>query len=167
MGQIYAFSDFFSFAVDLPSESTYKNDFGAYGAFTFASIFNMFGIGKDFPPGMYEESLGYNDIFETNIFTFFRGLIYDFGVFGSLIFMFIFGIFSNIVMWNILIRRHVFLSIPILISIIVFILMGYIFSVFVARYVFLVACVAWVTLIMDEYIYSGRYAILVDEKKSS
>lgn len=167
MGQIYAFSDFFSFAVDLPSESTYKNDFGAYGAFTFASIFNMFGIGKDFPPGMYEESLGYNDIFETNIFTFFRGLIYDFGVFGSLIFMFIFGIFSNIVMWNILIRRHVFLSISILVSIIVFILMGYIFSVFVARYVFLVACATWVILMMDEYIYSGRHAILSDEKKSS
>ena len=164
MGQIYAFSDFFSFAIDAYSQSTYKNDFGAFGAFTFASIFDMLGIGKVFPPGMYDESAWYGDVFETNIFTFFRGLIYDFGIFGSLIFMFVFGVISNIVMWRILSRNHANLAIAILVAICVFIFMGYLFSVFVARYVLFVACVAWIILDINNYINSSRPTILIDEK---
>ncbi len=70
-------------------------------------------------------------------------------------------------MWNILIKNRIFLSIPTLIAVIVFIFIGYLFSVFVARYVFLVACVTWLILNIDAYIYSDRSAFFRDEKKSS
>ena len=154
MGQIYAFSDFYSFTVGLPSASTFKNDYFSYGAFTFASIFDMLDLGKKFPPGMYDETGWYKDVFETNIFTFFRGLIYDFGILGSLIFMFLFGIFSHAIMWQILDKKRAFFALSVLISINMFILMGYLMSVFVARYVFLVACVVWLLLSVNSYIYS-------------
>lgn len=155
MGQIYAFADFFSFTIGFPSASTFKDDFSSYGAFTFASIFDMLGIGKVFPPGMYEETGWYKEVFETNIFTFFRGLIYDFGVFGSLIFMFAFGIFSHTIMWRILNKKRAIFALAAFVSIHVFIFMGYLFSVFVARYVFLVACVIWLLLSVNAYLYSN------------
>lgn len=156
LGQIYAFADFFSFSVGFPSASTFKDDYSSFGAFTFASIFNTFGVGKEFPAGMYEESGWYQDVFETNIFTFFRGLIYDFGIFGSLIFMLVFGILSHAVMWRILYKKYANFALALFVAIHVFIFMGYLFSVFVARYVFLVSLVIWLLLVFNAYIYSNK-----------
>lgn len=150
LGQIYAFADFFSYASGFPSTSMFRNDFNSYGAYTLGSVFELFGIGKVFPPGMYEESAWYLDIFETNIFTFFRGLIYDFGFLGSLLFLFFFGIFSHAIFYRVLTKERSWLALAILISINVFILMGYLFSVFVARYVFLVIFSVWLILVLNE-----------------
>ena len=153
MGQIYAFADFFSFTIGHASASVFKDEFYSYGAYTFASIFDMMRIGKEFPPGMYEESGFYRDVFETNIFTFFRGLIYDFGIFGSLLFIFVFGFFSNAVAFRVLNNTRAWFSVAVFLSILVFIFMGYLFSVFVARYVFLAASVTWILLIINEKLY--------------
>lgn len=151
MGQVYAFADFFSYAIGYPASIVFKNDFYSYGAYTFASIFDMLGIGKEFPPGMYDESGLQKNVFETNIFTFFRGLIYDFGIIGSLIFLFIFGLFSHAVMYRVLSRPSAWFMLSAYIVILVFILMGYLFSVFVARYAFLTAAVAWCLLTFNAY----------------
>ena len=150
LGQIYAFSDFFSYATGFPSTSVFKNDFNSYGAYTLGSVFELLGIGKVFPPGMYEESAWYLDVFETNIFTFFRGLIYDFGLLGSLLFIFFFGIFSHSIFYRVLTKERSWLALAILMAIYVFILMGYLFSVFVARYVFLVVFSIWLILVLNE-----------------
>lgn len=152
-GQIYAFGDFFSYVIGHPSAVNFKNEFYSYGAFTFASIFDTLGLGKEFPPGMYDESVWSGDVFETNIFTFFRGLIYDFGIAGSLLFVFGFGVVSNAVMYRVLARPRAWASVAMLIAIVVFVLMGYLFSVFVARYVFLVTLVTWLLLAVNERLY--------------
>lgn len=164
IGQIYAFSDFFSFAIGFPSISTFKDDFYSNGAFTFASLFDMFGIGKEFPAGMYNETGWYESTFETNIFTFFRGLIYDFGVAGSLVFMLIFGIFSHAVMSQILKEERAFFALAVFISIHVFIFMGYLFSVFVARYVFLNAFMIWLLLSINSRLYSNSNTLVRNRK---
>lgn len=153
MGQIYAFADFFSFTVGQASASYFKDEFFSYGAYTFASIFDMFGYGKEFPPGMYEESGWYREVFETNVFTFFRGLIYDFGVAGSLFFIFVLGIFVHIMTLHILAKTHAWLALSTFLAVIVFIFMGYLFSVFVARYVFLIATVTWLLFNLNAYLY--------------
>ena len=137
LGQLYAFSDFFSYTIGDASNSPFKDDYYSLGAYTFASIFDMLGVGKDFPPGMYDESGSYLEIFQTNIFTFFRGLIYDFGILGSLLFMFVFGLICHFVAYKVFIRNNAWFSVAILIALLVFIFMGYLFSVFVARYMFL------------------------------
>lgn len=153
VGQIYAFADFFSFTIGNPSVTSFKDEFYSYGAYTFASIFDMLGVGKEFPPGMYEESGWYRDVFETNIFTFFRGLIYDFGVSGSLLFIFIFGVFSHAVTYRVLVKTCAWFSLATFIAVVVFIFMGYLFSVFVARYVFLIASVTWLLLNLNARLY--------------
>jgi len=153
LGQIYAFADFFSYTIGYPSASAFKDEFYSYGAYTFASIFNMLGIGKEFPSTMYEESGWYLNVFETNIFTFFRGLIYDFGVLGSLLFLFVFGVFSHAVTYRVFTRMRAWFTLATFIIVLVFILMGYIFSVFVARYVFLNAAVIWLLLSVNARLY--------------
>jgi oligosaccharide repeat unit polymerase len=151
LGQIYAFADFFSYAVGHPSLSNYKNEIYSLGAYTFTSILDIFGFGREFPPGMYEESGWYPGVFETNIFTFFRGLIYDFGVTGSLLFLFIFSIFVHGITYQLLIKSRGWFFLTAYIVIVVFILMGYLFSIFVARYAFLSAAVIWVLLSLNAY----------------
>lgn len=146
LGQIYAFSDFFSFATHAPSISSFKDDFYSYGAYTFNSIFATLGMEKDFPPGMYEESGWYPDVFETNIFTFFRGLIYDFGVVGSLIFLYLIGLISHLITYRTLMQRKPWAEATALIAITVFILMSYLFSIFVARYAIFTSVALWLLL---------------------
>ena len=146
LGQIYAFSDFFSFATHAPSVSSFKEDFYSYGAYTFNSVFATLGIGKDFPPGMYEETGWYSDVFETNVFTVFRGLIYDFGILGSLISLFLIGLISHIATYHTLVQRKPWAAVTAFIAITVFILMGYLFSVFVARYALFTSLVLWLLL---------------------
>ena len=146
VGQIYAYSEFFSYTINVPQAAIFADDYYSLGGYTFASVFDMLGIGKKFPPGMFAESSGYKTVFNTNIFTFFRGLIYDFGVLGSLIFIFIFGLFSHAITYRIFTKPRAWFSLAILISIIVFIFLGYLFSVFVARFMFLNAAVVWILL---------------------
>lgn len=146
LGQIYAFSDFFSFATHAPSISSFKDDFYSYGAYTFNSVFATFGIGKDFPPGMYEESGWYSDVFETNIFTVFRGLIYDFGIIGSLICLYLIGLISHLITYQTLAQRKPWAAATAFIAITVFILMGYLFSIFVARYALFTSVALWLLL---------------------
>lgn len=156
LGQIYAFSDFFSFATNAPSYSSFKDDFYSFGAFTLNSIFATLGMGKDFPPGMYEESGWYSDTFETNIFTFFRGLIYDFGVVGSLIFLYLFGLSSHFIAYRTLIKRKPWAAATSFIAITVFILMSYLFSVFVARYSIFTCAVLWLLLRVNSILNQTR-----------
>ena len=149
LGQVYAFADFFAYTIGSSSNSPFEDEYYSMGAYTFASIFDMLGIGKEFPPGMYNESGAHLEVFRTNIFTFFRGLIYDFGVVGSIIFIFIFGLFCHFITYYVLIRTRAWFLISIFIAILVFIFMGYLFSVFVARYMFLNAAVVWALLSLN------------------
>lgn len=137
LGQIYAFSDFFSFYIGMPAVSIFKNDFNSYGAYTFAGIFDAIGFSKEFPPGMYEESGYLNNVFETNIFTVFRGLIYDFGGLGSIVFMFLFGLLLHAAFYRLLARQKSWLASSLFVATVVFILMTYLFSPFMARYLLL------------------------------
>lgn len=161
LGQMYAFADFFSYTINHPSMNYYANEYYSWGAYTFASIFDMVGIGKDFPPGMYNESVWYRDVFETNIFTLFRGLIYDFGVFGSLIFIFLFGVFSHAVTFHVLRKTSAWFALSTFLALLVFIFMGYLFSVFVARYVFLTAAVTWLLLNLNLYLNPAQKSLNV------
>jgi oligosaccharide repeat unit polymerase len=153
VGQTYAFADFFSHAIGYPCAAFYHDGFHSYGAYTFNGIFDMLGKGKEFPPGMYEESGWYKDVFETNIFTFFRGLIYDFGVAGSLLFIFVFGTFAHAVTYRVLTKTRAWFALVVFIAIVMFIWMGYLFSVFTARYIFLNAALTWLLLNLNERLY--------------
>lgn len=60
--------------------------------------------------GYYEEYFQYPGAVQTNIYTFFRGLINDFGVAGSLSFLFISGLVLNMIYRNMLLKEYSALS---------------------------------------------------------
>lgn len=136
LGQIYAFSDFFSFYIGMDSVSKYNQDYFGFGVYTFSSIAGVFGASINFPPGLYLETGWYSDIFETNIFTIFRGVVLDFGIVGSFILFAIIGWVSNIVFSGILKAKNNILSSIAYVHIVVFIFMSYLSSVFMARYMY-------------------------------
>ncbi len=138
-GQLYAFSDFFSFYLGIKSDINYLNDFNAYGSYTFKSIVDIFGSSdKIFPPGVFEEYYFYKDIIVTNIYTIYRGLIYDFGGVGAIIFMFEIGFVIHSFFYLLLQSRKSLMACIVFIVSIVFIQGTYLYSVFMARYMYLI-----------------------------
>ncbi len=88
---VYAFGGFQCFNAWL---STYAQDGYKLGLETFMGIPHTLGI-VDRPPGLYDTMIVVG-LGKTNIYTAFRPLITDFGVFGSLLFLFLAGLLSKI-----------------------------------------------------------------------
>ena len=93
---IYAFSDWFSWYTEGRSTLVFVRDDPAWGFNTFYSIFKALGSTRTVPPGFYDEYFQYDWYLQTNIYTVFRGLITDFTLVGSLVFMYAAGFAANI-----------------------------------------------------------------------
>lgn len=92
---IYAFSDWFTWYIGQESALTYTREGVAGGFNTFYSVFKALGSTKVVPPGFYDEYYQYSWYLQTNIYTVFRGLISDFTIVGSLLFMYVAGFLFN------------------------------------------------------------------------
>jgi oligosaccharide repeat unit polymerase len=96
-GHLYAFSDWhrsymaehWGFAKH--SSMSYSREHTTYGMYTFTPLFRFFGGTKVLPTDASDDYYEYGDLLTTNISTIFRGLIQDFGLSGSLLFMFLMG----------------------------------------------------------------------------
>lgn len=91
-GHMYAFSDWFTHYMGEPTRQVYTDHFYSYGNYTFMAIFKMLGISATFPQGVFDEYFSHKNVIESNIYTMFRGLIYDFGGAGGVLFMFVSGL---------------------------------------------------------------------------
>lgn len=92
---VYAFSDWFSWRIGQQSALSYAEDDIGVGFNTFYSIFKALGSTKVVPPGFYDEYYQYSWYLQSNIYTVFRGLILDFTIGGSLVFMYTAGLSAN------------------------------------------------------------------------
>lgn len=150
LSQIYAFSDFFINYMGGNSQLNYVHDPNSYGYYTFSSIL-LFLVGdKYFPPGTYFDSYCYKDIIATNIYTLFRGTIYDFGVFGSLIFMFVIGLIFHGFYYRLLKYKSSWISCGVFIVGVVFIQISYLLSIFMARFAYLLLCAIVLILMIND-----------------
>jgi oligosaccharide repeat unit polymerase len=125
---LYAFSDWFNYYVGAPYTQFYSDSLleTTNGFYTFMAIFRLFGDDRYVPPGVFTEYYGYGNFLSGNIYTYFRGLILDFGIFGSLVFLFICGILCNISIKVILVSKYPTFSVAIFIS-----MMGFIYTTFI------------------------------------
>jgi oligosaccharide repeat unit polymerase len=114
-GHLYAFSDWFSFRVGLPSLISYPIEPNGYGFYTFTPLFKLFGSTRTFPPGLYDDYFTSGDLLRTNIFSMFRGLIIDFGMLGTILFMFLSGAAIHIAYYFLLVRPRPTVSVAIFI----------------------------------------------------
>jgi oligosaccharide repeat unit polymerase len=151
-GEIYAFSDFFSYYLGVGSALTYIHDFNAYGYWTFKSIFDMFGGDKYFPPEFFLDSYYYKEVFATNIFTIFRSLINDFGGVGTIYFMFASGLVVHALFYRLLTSRRDWVACSAFMIAVVFIIGSYLLSIFVARWsLLLLVAFIFIFWINDRY----------------
>ena len=94
-GHLYGFSDWCASQLGRHHELTYENEPTSYGFYTFPTIARALGSTKVVPVGTYDDYYNFENPIQGNIFTMFRGLLQDFGVVGSLIFMFLLGVAST------------------------------------------------------------------------
>jgi oligosaccharide repeat unit polymerase len=99
---LYGFSDWFSFIGGSHFQTAYAHEGRTYGYYTFAPVFRVMGSHKVVAQGTFDEYFSYGELLAGNIYTMFRGLIQDFGIIGSVLFMFVTGFLLH---WSF----HVFL----------------------------------------------------------
>uniref|UniRef100_UPI00404859EC O-antigen polymerase n=1 Tax=Rheinheimera sp. TaxID=1869214 RepID=UPI00404859EC len=129
---LYAFSDWFGFYIGYDSVMTYHEDVGHdFGFYSFMSVFRFFGDDRFIPPGVYDEYFYYKDILKSNIYTFYRGGVKDFGIFGSFLFAFLFGFFANFTYYMILVSKGPYFFISIYVVLIGFYYTSFIISLFI------------------------------------
>lgn len=153
-GQIYAFSDYFAFLIGFESNSQYVNDFNSFGRYTFTSLYNLIDSSKTFPPGTFIDYYNYKNFIMTNIYTFFRGSINDFGVIGTIVFMYISGVIIHFCFYTLLSKRHSYASISAMIVFMVFLEGTYLISVFMARFMYLIFFAVLVILKTNDYFFN-------------
>jgi len=130
-GHIYAFSDWFAEMIKANPNSVYTDNLGRYGFYTFMAIAKLISSQNiETPAGYYAEYFYYGGILKTNIYTFFRGLINDFGIVGSFFAMLIFGFACNIIFLSLLRFKQAALSVPLFIYAIGFFYTSYMISLF-------------------------------------
>ena len=92
LAHLYAFSDWFGSFFGKPTVLEYDVSNNYYGHYTFNAITRYFNSDKKHIRGIYKEYYSYQEQMHSNVYTIFRGLIMDFGIIGSLLFMIINGL---------------------------------------------------------------------------
>lgn len=152
-GSFYAFSDFFSYYLGIDSVCVYNIEYPNYGYYSFKSIFDTFGGTKVFPPGYYSDYYIYKDMLSTNIYSAFRGILQDFGFLGSIIFMFLFGLFFHYFFYKLLVGTKSWISCSIYIMFVGFLGISFLINIFTARYIFLLTFAFFILLSVNNYFF--------------
>lgn len=125
-GHLYAFSDWFSSSLGSETLIHYDLEEPSYGFYTFMSLFNLAGVGRPVPPGVFDEYFQYKDLLTSNIYTMFRGLILDYGLAGSLVFTFVSSVLFHLAFYALLVNRRA----PVATATYIF-MVGYIYTSFI------------------------------------
>lgn len=152
-GSMYAFSDFFTFYIGMKSGSHYNVEYYNLGYYSFKAIFDTFGGTKIFPAGFYSDVYSYKDILATNIYTVFRGFIQDFGILGTIAFMYLFGLLFHFSFYKLLVRTNSWLASSLFVMFFGFLGLSFLINIFTARYVFLLTLSLYSVLTINSYIY--------------
>lgn len=153
---IYAFSDWFSSVTGGVSTLRYVEDFHANGFYTFMAIFYFLGGGKEMPPGIYDEYFHYGELIESNIYTMYRGLVNDFGLAGSFLFMMTVGMVLSICYWRVLVSKNSFISSSIVLHSIGCFYTSYIISLLIWNSVYASFLIVLMVLFVNSLLKSGR-----------
>ncbi len=118
----YTFGGVSGFTTYLEEIYNPTNDL-TYGRYTFSSLYNLLGIANA-EPGVYDQYLKVSPTQSVNIYSIFRPLLEDFGLFGFLVWALILGLFSNVTFRYSL--RGSLISISICISIYIYLMFSFI-----------------------------------------
>lgn len=160
-GSYYAFADFISFYWGMPSVSLYKVEHYNLGYDSFKGIYDMLGGTKIYPAGFYNDFYMYKNLLATNIYSFFRGAVQDFGCIGTIVLMYIFGLLSHFFFYRLLIKSKPFFEAAIFIIFFAFVGLSFLINIFTARYVFLIAFAFFALCHINSYLTSKYSNLLI------
>ncbi|WP_281337490.1 O-antigen polymerase [Flavobacterium eburneipallidum] len=126
---LYNFSEWVTAFWDGFNNSKFDISHYYYGFYTFTSIYRFFGYKKETPDAVYDE---YNNILEqmdSNVYTIFRGMVMDFGVLGTILFVFILGLLLHLCFYVFLNSKRPIISTTITIFMLVIFYYSFIISV--------------------------------------
>lgn len=125
-GHLYAFSDWLSHRLFQQSSISYSDpETLTFGRYTFMFITKVIDPSFAVPNGYFSEYYSYAPLLKSNIYTMYRGLIYDYGLVGALVFMSAIGLLSSIAYYRMQTRAEAPISTPYYIF-----LVGFIYSSF-------------------------------------
>jgi len=155
-GHLYAFSDWFTWYIGQQSYLLYAGEPPTGGFYTFTSLFLALGSDHILVPGYYAEYFRWQDYLQTNIFTFFRGLITDFTLVGSFLALILAGAVANGMFRTMAKGRFL----PITVSFYIF-MMGYIYTSFLISLLiwnssYLVVALQTLILIVNDIVHRGK-----------
>lgn len=156
---MYAFSDWFSYYVGSGSVMNYAIDSDANGFYTFMSVFKFAGSQKETVPGVYGEYFYYGDFITSNIYTWFRGLVTDFGILGTAVFMCIFGGISHVLFFCGLMLRNRVIAHTFFIHFIGFLYTTYIVSLLIWNSVYTSFIIVSIVLIANKILGGNRQVV--------
>ncbi|MFC5461613.1 O-antigen polymerase [Massilia niabensis] len=154
---LYAFSDWFSYYVGAGSVMNYDLDGEANGFYTFMSAFKLAGSQKETVPGVYGEYFYYGEFITSNIYTWFRGLITDFGLSGAAVFMCVFGAISHLMFFGGLVLKNRVIPHTFFIHFIGFVYTTYIISLLIWNSVYTSFIIVAVVLIVNRWLNGNRH----------
>ena len=110
----------------------------------------FFGSNITVPPGVYNDYYFYGHVLKTNIFTIYRGLILDFGLYGTLIFWFCIGIISHLFFYALLTLKRPVIAVVYFSIIFSFFYMSYIISIFMWNSIFASGFLLFIILLFNK-----------------
>jgi len=155
---LYAFSDWFGGYIGSQSLMQFDDlhNESEYGFYTFMAIFRALGSERYVPPGVFDEYYAYQEVIKSNIYTMYRGVILDFGIFGSLIFSFLLGFLLNFSYFLICVLRSPLFFISIYIAMFGFYYTSFIISIFIWNSLFVSLVVFYVILFLNRYFFHSK-----------
>jgi hypothetical protein len=94
-GHFFAFSDWFNSYISDGDGYTNPSRL-TWGFWTFMAVGKHINPDYQLPDGYFDEYYNVDGVLTSNIYTIYRGMIYDIGIAGSLIFMILFGWLSSL-----------------------------------------------------------------------
>lgn len=128
-GHLYAFADWFSSIFGGNYSLRYREADATPGFYTTLFAFRLFGDTTQLPAGIYDEYFASGPYLQSNIYTVFRGLITDFGIIGSIAFVYLIGTASCLVFRGMLISKNSSIAISLFLLMTGAIYMSYIVSI--------------------------------------
>ncbi|HLZ12315.1 MAG TPA: O-antigen polymerase [Candidatus Acidoferrum sp.] len=158
LGHLYAFSDWFAFVVGIHSDVIYSHEGATHGFYTFAPLFKLLGSHKVLPLGNFDDIYSFGDLINTNIFTMFRGLIQDFGIIGSVLFMLLTGFLFHWAFRTMLLKRVPVFTVGIFVLMMGYFYLSFGISLLISNSIYVTFFLTWIILQSNKLIAerSGR-----------
>jgi len=110
----------------------------------------MLGSHRVLVPGTFDDYYSYGEVLTTNIFTMFRGLILDFGLIGSVLFMFATGLLLHWAFHTMLVTRRPVLTVAVFVFAMDYFFSSFGVSMLASSSSYLVFALLWIVLHFNE-----------------